>query len=72
VLTDGGGHDFVRTADHVLVAATDSPTLYQSMVAPLALLESLAAEMALLDPELTRRSLEAAERFTVGQGLVVE
>jgi hypothetical protein len=42
------------------------------MVAPLALLEGLAAELAGLDPELTRRSLEAAERFTVGQSLVLE
>jgi DNA-binding MurR/RpiR family transcriptional regulator len=72
VLTDGRGHDFVRGADHVLVASTESPTLYQSMVAPLALLECLAADLAGLDPELTRRSLEAAERFTVGQSLVLE
>jgi DNA-binding MurR/RpiR family transcriptional regulator len=72
VLTDGRGHDFARRADQCLVASTDSPTLYQSMVAPLALLEALAAQIAALDPDLTRRSLEATERFNVGQGLLLE
>jgi DNA-binding MurR/RpiR family transcriptional regulator len=72
LITDGRGHGFAEGADHVLVAATDSPTLYQSMVAPLALLEGLAAQVAALDPDLTRRSLESTERFNLDQGLVLE
>ena len=72
VLTDGRGHPFVDGVEHVLVAATDSPTLYSSMVAPIALLEALSAQVAALDPERTRRSLEAVERFNVDQRLLLE
>lgn len=72
VLTDGRGHGFVDGVDEVLVCATDSPTLYRSMIAPVALLEALAAQVAALDPDLTRRSLEAAEQFTHDQGFLRE
>jgi DNA-binding MurR/RpiR family transcriptional regulator len=72
VLTDGRGHAFVEGVDHVLVSATDSPTLYRSMIAPIALLEALAAQVAALDPELTRSSLEKAERFNRDQGFLTE
>jgi len=46
LITDGRGHASAADAEHVLVASVDGPTLYDSMVAPTWMLESLAAEVA--------------------------
>jgi DNA-binding MurR/RpiR family transcriptional regulator len=64
MLTDGRGHDFAAKSDHVIVAVATSPTLYDSMVAPLWALESLIAEVASVDPDRSRERLEAIEDFT--------
>jgi hypothetical protein len=48
----------------VLVAPVDGPALYDSMVAPMWILESLAAEVAAVRPGQSRARLEAVERFT--------
>jgi len=72
LVTDGASHGFTIRIDHLLVATTDSPTLYHSMVAPLSLLELLGQEIAAQDPSATRASLERAERFTDAQGALLE
>ncbi len=64
LITDGRGHDWAATAEHVLVAPVDGPALYDSMVAPMWMLESLAAEVAAVRPGYSRARLEAVERFT--------
>jgi DNA-binding MurR/RpiR family transcriptional regulator len=63
LVTDGRGHDFAANADHVLVAVASGPALYDSMVAPLWLLESLVAEVAAVDPARSRARLQTIERF---------
>lgn len=72
VVTDGRGHDFAADADHVLAAQAESPTLYDSMVAPMWLLETLVAEAAALDPERTRRTLAIVERHTEDLGVLLD
>ena len=64
LITDGRGHDFAANAEYVLVAPVDGPALYDSMVAPMWILESLAAEVAAVRPRHSRDRLEAVERFT--------
>lgn len=64
MLTDGRGHDFAAKSDHVLVAVATSPTLYDSMVAPLWALESLIAEVAAVKPKRSRDRLKTIEDFT--------
>lgn len=64
LITDGRGHDFAARAQHVLVAPVDGPALYDSMVASMWILESLAAEVAAVRPQHSRARLEAVERFT--------
>jgi DNA-binding MurR/RpiR family transcriptional regulator len=64
MLTDGRGHDFAVKSDHVLVAVATSPSLYDSMVAPLWVLESLIAEVAAVDPDRSRGRLTTIEDFT--------
>jgi DNA-binding MurR/RpiR family transcriptional regulator len=66
VITDGGGHGFLRDADIVLVAATDSSTLNRSMLGPILLIETLAAEVANAIPDVARQVLTAAENFNRG------
>jgi DNA-binding MurR/RpiR family transcriptional regulator len=63
LVTDGRGHDFAANADHVLVAVATGPALYDSMVAPLWLLESLVTEVAAVDPERSRARLQTIEQF---------
>lgn len=72
LLTDGRSHAFAQAADHLLVITTDSPTLYDSMVAPISVLEILGQEIASRKAPATRKSLAAAERFTEEQGLLLE
>ena len=65
-ITDGGGHDFLRDVNVALVAATDSSTLYRSMLGPVLLIETLGAEVGNAIPETTRRVLAAAESYNRG------
>jgi DNA-binding MurR/RpiR family transcriptional regulator len=64
LITDGRGHPWAAAAQHVLVAPVDGPALYDSLVAPMWTLESLAAEVAAVRPRQSRARLEAVERFT--------
>ena len=72
LITNVPARDFASYADHVLPTATDSPMLYRSMVATVAVIQSLVAAVANLDPERTRRALEAYERFVQDQDLLLE
>jgi DNA-binding MurR/RpiR family transcriptional regulator len=63
---------FASHADHVLPTATDSPMLYRSMVATVAVIQSLVGQVAALDPERTKRALETYERFVQAQDLLLE
>lgn len=72
VITDGRGHDFTVKADHVLAAIADSPTLYESMVAPVWLVEALVAETAAVDRERSRSRLQQVERFVEDQSLLLD
>ncbi len=72
VITDGRGHDFAADADHVLAALADTPTIYDSMVAPIWLLEVLVAETAAVDRQRSRQTLEEIERFTEDHGLLLD
>ncbi len=71
LITDGRGHESAAHADHVLVASVEGPALYDSMVAPMWLLESLAAEVAAVRPAESRDRLELVERFTKDHGLLL-
>jgi DNA-binding MurR/RpiR family transcriptional regulator len=64
LVTDGRGHDFAAHADQVIVAVATSPTLYDSMVAPMWAIESLVAEVAAVNPRRSRSRLETVEEFT--------
>jgi DNA-binding MurR/RpiR family transcriptional regulator len=72
VVTDGGGHGFTAGANHALVALADSPSLYDSMVAPMWLLEVLVAETAAVDRSRSRATLEAVEQFTEDHKLLLD
>lgn len=63
VVTDGDRQDFLSPSDHLLVALTDSFRFHWSMVAPVALLESLVSEVAEQDPEAARERLRFTEEF---------
>lgn len=71
LITDGRGHASAAHAHHVLVASVDGPTLYDSMVAPMWLLESLAAEVAAVSPAASRARLEVVEHFTKDHRLLL-
>lgn len=71
LITDGHGHASAAEADHVMVAPIDGPALYDSMVAPMWMLESLAAEVAAVCPAESRARLEVVERFTKDHGLLL-
>jgi DNA-binding MurR/RpiR family transcriptional regulator len=66
VITDGGGHEFLRDAGTILVAPTDSSTLYRSMLGPILLIETLTAEVANAVPDTARQVLTAAENYNRG------
>ncbi len=72
VITDGRGHDFADDADHVLAAIADSPTLYESMVATVWLVEALVAETAAVDRKRSRARLQQVERFVEDQSLLLD
>jgi DNA-binding MurR/RpiR family transcriptional regulator len=63
VVTDGDRDTFLSPEDHVLVALTDSFRFHWSMVAPIALLESLVSEVAEQDPVAAQERLRATEEF---------
>jgi DNA-binding MurR/RpiR family transcriptional regulator len=71
LITDGHGHPSAAEAEHVMVAPADGPALYDSMVAPMWMLESLAAEVAAVCPAESRARLEVVERFTKDHGLLL-
>jgi DNA-binding MurR/RpiR family transcriptional regulator len=71
ILTDGGAHSFLKRATYVLPAVTETSTLYQSMVAPVGVLEALAAEVASIRPSITRASLAEADRFAIEHSLLL-
>jgi DNA-binding MurR/RpiR family transcriptional regulator len=71
VVTDGRSHDFAQETDLVLAAIADSPTLYDSMVAPIWMLEALIVETAAVDRERSRETLAAAEQFAQSQSLLL-
>lgn len=64
-ITDGCSYPFLRGVTHVLAVNTESPTLFQSMVAAVATLESLAANVAEVAPAETTRLLDARERIAM-------
>jgi len=64
-ITDGRSYPFLRGVTHVLAVNTDSPTLFQSMVAVVATLEAFAAHVAEVIPVETTRVLDARERIAV-------
>lgn len=63
VVTDGDRQDFLSPRDHVLVALTESFRFHWSMVAPIALLETLVSEVAEQEPDAARERLRATEEF---------
>ena len=69
LLTDGEDHNFVSSTDHVLVAATESTRFHWSMIAPLAVIESLVVEVAAVNPRTTRQRLEVTDRFKEEQNI---
>lgn len=71
ILGDGGGRRFAGEQDRILVAATESPTLYPSMVGAAFLLEALVAATAAANPERTQDTLEERERFISEQHLLL-
>lgn len=71
LISDGGGQRFAGEGDSVLIGATESPTLYQSMVGPVFLIEALVAATAASDSERTRRTLESREQFNTEQHLLI-
>jgi DNA-binding MurR/RpiR family transcriptional regulator len=71
LITDGHGHPSATEAEHVMVAPADGPALYDSMVAPMWMLESLAAEVAAVRPQESRARLEIVERFTTDHRLLL-
>jgi DNA-binding MurR/RpiR family transcriptional regulator len=71
LITDGRGHSSAAHAGHVLAAAADGPALYDSMVAPMWLLESLAAEVAAVNSQASRARLEKVEHFTKDHRLLL-
>lgn len=62
-VTDGKSSPFLRGVTHVLATSTESPTLFQSMVAALATLEALAASVAGVAPDEASQLLAARERI---------
>jgi DNA-binding MurR/RpiR family transcriptional regulator len=72
VITDTASQDFLTGTDHVLVALTESAYFHWSMVAPVAVLEGLVAEVAAVSPEETRRRLETTDQFKSEQGFFLE
>jgi DNA-binding MurR/RpiR family transcriptional regulator len=72
VVTDTASRDFLTGTDHVLVAATESAHFHWSMVAPVAVLEGLVAEVAAVSPEETRRRLETTDQFKREQGFFLD
>jgi DNA-binding MurR/RpiR family transcriptional regulator len=72
LVTDGRGHDFIDAADVVLAVAVESPTLLLSFTAAVCVLEALAAQVAMLDADVTHTMLERTARFVAEQHLLVE
>ncbi|MDP9357595.1 MAG: MurR/RpiR family transcriptional regulator [Chloroflexota bacterium] len=63
-VVDNRASALARMADHVLICRTESVSFFQSMTGPLAVINALVAEIAILGGELTqRRMAESTEMF---------
>jgi DNA-binding MurR/RpiR family transcriptional regulator len=71
LISDGGGQRFAADRDVVLIAATESVTLYRSMVAPIFVLEAVVSAVAAADPDRTRLTLEEREQFNSEEHLLL-
>ena len=72
LITDVTAHQFIGSDDVVLSVPVDSPTLVLSFTPALAILETLIAEVAMLDVDQTHDQLEATARFVDAQALTLE
>jgi DNA-binding MurR/RpiR family transcriptional regulator len=72
VVTDGRGHDFLDAADVVLAVPVESPTLLLSFTPAVCVLETLIAQVAMLDADRTHDTLDATARFVAEQHLLVD
>jgi DNA-binding MurR/RpiR family transcriptional regulator len=72
LVTDGRGHDFIDTADVVLAVPVESPTMLLSFTPAVCVLETLIAQVAMLDADQTHDTLEATAQFTAEQDLFAE
>lgn len=63
LITDGLAHDFIGAGDTVLGVPVDSPTLFLSFTPALCVLETLAAEVAMVDVDETYGTLDSTARF---------
>lgn len=72
LVTDGRSHDFIEAADVVLAVPVESPTMLLSFTPALCVLETLVAQVAMLDVDRTHDMLEGTASFVAGQKLVVE
>lgn len=59
-IVDNRASALARVADHVLICRTESVSFFQSMTGPLAVINSLVAEIALLGGELSQRRMAAS------------
>lgn len=71
LITDGEDESFVSTSDLLLVCSTKSRRFHWSMVAPVAVIESLVSEVAAVDPKAARQRLEQTERFKDSSGVFI-
>ena len=71
-ITDGTTHEFIGADDIVLAVPVDSPTLFLSFTPAMCVLESLAAQVAMLDVDQTHDRLEATDQFVDAQRLTIE
>jgi DNA-binding MurR/RpiR family transcriptional regulator len=72
MVTDGRGHDFLEAADVVLAVPVESPTLLLSFTPAICVLETLVAQVAMLDADHTHDTLDVTARFVAEQHLLVD
>lgn len=72
LVTDGLAHSFIEAGDVVLAVPVDSPTLFLSFTPAICVLETLAAQVAMLDADHTHDTLNATARFVDEQRLMLE
>jgi DNA-binding MurR/RpiR family transcriptional regulator len=72
LVTDGRGHDFIDAADVTLAVPVESPTMLLSFTPAVCVLETLVAQVAMLDADQTHDTLDATAHFAAEQNLLVE